>query len=219
VARKKKERRTRRRTGALASRPVHKAPGERADWCTPGYVVEAVREALGGAIDFDPCSNPRSVVGARVALSLENAGNGLAASWDRYPTIFVNPPFGDGISRWVGRCVGARRDHRATVILLLPVAPETAWWQEMVFPTATAIAFPDHRIAFLDEHGKPVDQPPMACALVYWGADLAAFVNAFRPLGAVVPLCGVAEPAVETSDPQVEIPMIWPNRPPERTER
>ncbi len=164
-------------------RAPHKTQGNRDDWTTPAYVVAAVREALGGTIDLDPCGNARSIVGAKRELRLERGENGLTDSWAGAKTVYVNSPFGVGLSRWVGRCVAARRDLRAEVVQLLPVATETAWWQRMIFPTAAAICFPDHRIAFDEGEGGGA---PMATSLVYWGSHPDRFASACLVLGHVV---------------------------------
>jgi phage N-6-adenine-methyltransferase len=171
-----------------------RAKSDRADWCTPPEIVDAVREVFGGTIHLDPCSNPASRVGALRELMVERGDNGLTASWDGASAIYVNPPFGAGLSRWVGRCAQAARDHGAQVILLLPAAVETAWWQDVIWPTANRIVFPRGRISFLNpETGDREEGPPKKCALVYWGRHPAHFERVFRPFGHVAVGGGLCE--------------------------
>lgn len=167
---------------------VHKKKGQKTDWLTPPHVCEAVYETLGDKPDLDPCSNPWSIVEAGRKISRENGGDGPTNDWPG-KTFFTNPPFGPRLGAWVGRCVHARRSLRMTGLLLLPVSTETKWWQRMIFPTATAVCFPDHGIAFLDpETLEPVDQPPMTTGIVYWGGSPLRFSHAFRSFGQVLHL-------------------------------
>lgn len=163
------------------------------NWCTPRVYVEAARDALGGRIALDPCSNPMSLVGAEVAYELPRQ-DGLTSSWD-FESIFVNPPYGSDkergttIKHWLARCLDANREYGAQVIALVPVATNTSHWKEFVWGQATAICFLyDTRLKFIvdgDERGKGA---PMSCCMVYWGQDFARFDEVFSQFGAVVDL-------------------------------
>jgi hypothetical protein len=66
---------------------------ESVSWCTPPWILEAVREAFAvWQIGLDPCSNERSLVGAEREFRLPET-DGLSQPWNAR-TIFVNPPFG-----------------------------------------------------------------------------------------------------------------------------
>ena len=70
----------------------HIAESDSVEWCTPQWIIDGVKEAFGGVIDLDPCSNSSSIVGALNSYSLPNK-NGLAEPWNGN-NVFVNPPFG-----------------------------------------------------------------------------------------------------------------------------
>ena len=169
------------------------------DWGTPHKYVAASREALGGAISLDPCSNRWSVVGAETNWSLPEV-DGLAEPWC-YPTIYVNPPYGsDGergtkISHWLRKCAGAFDDFGSEVVALVPVAANTKHWKDSVWSKASSVCFLyDTRLRFL-ENGKDVGKgAPMACATVYWGKSPDRFAMAFFRHGAVVNLKDVRIP-------------------------
>jgi hypothetical protein len=56
--------------------------------------VAIARDSLGGAIHLDPCSNPQSIVKARVAFELPHI-DGLLADWHVHgDNGYANPPFG-----------------------------------------------------------------------------------------------------------------------------
>lgn len=64
-------------------------------WCTPEWVLDIVRQSLGG-IDLDPCSNVESTVAAANEW-LWPEHDALKEDWGvvgRGTRVFVNPPFG-----------------------------------------------------------------------------------------------------------------------------
>jgi len=167
------------------------------DWCTPPEYVTAAREALGGRIHFDPCSNKHSVVGADVEL-MPPVADGLKSDWN-YPTIYVNPPYGrcarpagaaaktrSTIKDWLRKCSEARAAYDSEIVALVPVATNTSHWQQYVF-TATAICFLKvPRLKFMLDGEAVGKGAPMSCAVIYWGGDLGRFRHAFAKFGAVL---------------------------------
>lgn len=101
-------------------RPDHHA---RQAMLTPAYVLEPIRELLGG-IELDPCTEPDNPTGAARFYHLPIDGCGLP--WDAR-TVFCNPPYGEARDRWVDRCIteGAARK----VVLLIPSHTETRTFQ------------------------------------------------------------------------------------------
>jgi hypothetical protein len=162
------------------------------DWNTPPEILDSVREAFGGQIDLDPCSNDYSMVNARISYSLP-AHDGLVETWD-YPTIFVNPPYGSDpnrgtrIAHWFSR-IGDAVESGSQVIALVPVATNTSHWKNFVFPIASAICFLyQPRVRFYIGGIEDRKGAPMSCAVIYYGPNLEDFSDAFRKHGAVVPL-------------------------------
>ncbi len=160
------------------------------EWCTPPEYVEAVREVLGD-ITLDPCSNEHSIVGAKEEYRLPEK-DGIKESWD-YPTIFVNPPYGRDTERgtsikdWIERCSLAREEYNSEVIALIPVATNTTYWHQYVFPTATSICFLKvPRLKFILGGEKIKKGAPMACCFVYWGGYPEVFEEVFGEWGKVV---------------------------------
>lgn len=162
-------------------------------WCTPPKYVRAVREVFCGAIALDPCSNPHSIVHAKVEFHLPER-DGLHCTWD-FPTIYVNPPYGADRQRgttikdWLRKCAAAHEDHGSEVIALVPVATNTKHWKLYVFGAAAAVAFLyDTRLRFLVDGKDEGKGAPMSCAMVYWGKHVARFDEVFTPFGAVLDL-------------------------------
>jgi hypothetical protein len=156
----------------------HIATAKATDWCTPESVLAPVREFL-GRISLDPCSNDRSTVGAEVRWSLP--ADGLAPPWRG--TVYVNPPYGAGLDRWVEKSSWEAHElRRCEVVMLLPAAVDTRMWQDVLFPTAAAVCFWRGRIRFVGAKAAA----PMACALAYWGPRAQRFAAVFEKHGRVV---------------------------------
>jgi hypothetical protein len=160
-------------------------------WCTPPKYVSAIRRFFGGTIALDPCSNRWSIVQAKIEFRLP-IKDGLAAEW-KYPTVFVNPPYGADRTRgttirdWLRKCAEAHREHGAEVLALIPVATNTRHWKLYVWGSATAVAFLyDTRLRFLVNGRDGGKGAPMSCAMVYWGPRYTDFESIFMRFGAVV---------------------------------
>ena len=161
------------------------------NWGTPPKYVNAIKRFWGGKIDLDPCSNPYSIVKARIEYSLPYK-DGLQEEWNE-PTIYVNPPYGADRSRgttikdWLAKCAQAYDKNKSEVIALIPVAPNTRHWKNYVFGKATSVCFLyDTRLRFLENGVNTGKGAPMACCLVYWGDKTEQFFNNFIEFGAVV---------------------------------
>lgn len=161
------------------------------DWCSPPELVEAARVALGGVIHLDPCSNEFSSVRALTAYQLPT--DGLASDWG-FPTIFVNPPYGYDSARgtrilnWFEKISNAAQAG-SEIVVLAPVATNTAHWKKFVFPEASAVCFlAAPRLRFYLAGREDPKGAPMACAVIYYGPHTERFSRAFKEHGFVIEL-------------------------------
>ena len=163
--------------------------GDRIDWNSPRSVVDLTRK-IRGEIGLDPCSNPRSIVGARVSWSIETGHNGLSQSWAGYGLVYCNPPYGDAIVPWINKA--AQEAGRATqsaslgsfateIVSLLPARTDTAWFSTL-FRSARALAFWRGRLTFL---GAP-DPAPFPSMLPYYGPNPYRFADLFSEYAEIV---------------------------------
>lgn len=108
---------------------------------TPGYVLEPIRELLGG-IGLDPCTEPDNPTGAAAFYCLPQDGAELP--WNA-TSVFCNPPYGEARGRWVERCIveGLSRP----VILLIPAHTETRIAQRAL-TTCDGVVFVNARLRF-----------------------------------------------------------------------
>src|SRR5690606_37002574 len=127
-----------------------------AHWCTPEEVLNLVYTV--GDIALDPCSNDHSIVVSK-RFNTPEQENGLALEWSAIAQeaggglVFVNPPYGREISKWVKKCV-IESARGAEIIALVGARTETKWFQEWIFPTAQSVCFWKGRITFIDGTGQ-----------------------------------------------------------------
>ncbi len=110
---------------------------------TPDYLLEPIREALGGSIDLDPCTTPDNPCGATTFYT--PPGDGAAEPWTAR-SIYVNPPYGQARERWVARCALAATSG-SKVVLLIPAHTDTRAFQRAA-ASASVIVFIKGRVKF-----------------------------------------------------------------------
>jgi hypothetical protein len=164
------------------------------EWYTPRHIVDAVI-GLFGHIDLDPCSNAHgdeANVPARVHFT--QADNGLAQSWRVAPWIddhgeestavrvYMNPPYGDEIGPWIDRLIAAYENGEITeAVALLPARTDTAWFDKIVSYTLCLVR---GRLRFIGAK----DSAPFPSVIVYLGADIDLFCDAFGSIGNILEL-------------------------------
>lgn len=134
---------------------------------TPDYVLDPVRELLGG-IGLDPCSEPDNPTKAAKWYSLPD--DGCVIPWDA-DTVWCNPPYGEARGRWVDRCI-SEGDFRK-VLLLIPAHTETRIFQRALH-ACTSVLLVRSRLKFgvLRENGRQ-EAASHGSALFGFGVDLS----------------------------------------------
>lgn len=100
---------------------------------TPGYILEPIRELLGG-IGLDPCTEPDNPTGAKRFYCLPD--DGCSLPWDE-ESIFCNPPYGESRNRWVDRCIAESSGKR--IVLLIPAHTETRTFQKAMLHSESVL--------------------------------------------------------------------------------
>ena len=151
------------------------------DWCTPPRYIKSIYDVL-GYISLDPCSNKHSMLQAEREILLPE--DGLCVEWD-YPTIYVNPPYGkSSTSIWAKKCQQSWLDYCSEILLLVPVATNTAYWKECIFISSRGICFlSDTRLKFYLNGEEVIKGAPMACSMIYWGKNYKLFSSVFDEYG------------------------------------
>lgn len=158
---------------------------------TPGYIVEAAREVLGG-ITLDPASNMTANRTVNASFYLDIGGDGLKSSWDligKPSSIFLNPPT-PAKTWWIKLLEEVAKGNVSHAIF---VGFSVQLCQTSQLQTEASIleypcCFPQRRVAYLDPTGKPQKSPPGASVIVYVPGTLDLsyeFGTIFSNLGAV----------------------------------
>jgi hypothetical protein len=165
-------------------------------WFTPAKLRALAARVLGMAlITLDPCTHKSNPLGA--ARYFTRADNALKQHWLTVllasgagtPTLWMNPPFGKGITEWLARfleCVDRVPHLRALV--LVPSRVGSRWYRELCDRSQCYVEL-DGRVRFEVLRGKRL-VPAKDCArwgvtLVYFGANRARAARMLAPFGAV----------------------------------
>ena len=123
------------------------------DWATPQHFFDSVAASY-GPFDLDACASAENNKCARFYAKDDDA---LSREWRG--RVWMNPPYGRMISKWVRKAHESARAG-ATVVCLLPARTDTAWWHDYVL--AGEVRFLRGRLRF----GDASDSAPFPSALV-----------------------------------------------------
>ncbi len=101
-------------------------PAATSEWSSPPQLIEQLQEEF-GRFDLDPCATASNAVADRFFTIMDN---GLAQHWGE-GVVFMNPPYGRGVEDWVRKAFESSIEG-ATVVCLLPVRSDAAWWHDYV---------------------------------------------------------------------------------------
>lgn len=146
-------------------------------WLTPPEITGAL-----GTFDLDPCAFPGWPTARRLICLPEN---GLAATWERWERVWLNPPYTTGeVERWLRRLA----DHgRGTALIF--ARTETEAFHAHVWERAAGLLFLRGRLHFHRPDGSRAEAnagaPSVLCA---YGADDLDQLAASGLEGALTPL-------------------------------
>jgi len=93
------------------------------EWETPAALFDELDRIFGG-FTLDPCATPGN---AKCARYFTRADDGLSQSWSG--KVFMNPPYGRTIGKWVKKAWTESLTD-TLVVCLLPARVDTRWWHE-----------------------------------------------------------------------------------------
>jgi phage N-6-adenine-methyltransferase len=94
------------------------------NWATPQDYFDRV-SATYGPFDLDVCA---SVDNAKCPRFFTKEVDGLAQEWTG--KVWMNPPYGREIGRWMRKAYESAEAGKATVVCLVPARTDTAWWHD-----------------------------------------------------------------------------------------
>ncbi len=126
------------------------------EWETPQALFDELSWIFGG-FTLDPCATSAN---AKCARYFSRGENGLTRRWEG--KVFVNPPYGREIGKWVRKAFEESLEG-ALVVCLLPARTDTRWWQE--YARHGQVWFLRGRLKF----GQAKNSAPFPSAIVIFG--------------------------------------------------
>lgn len=95
---------------------------KRDDWETPQELFDKLDKEF--HFQLDPCATDKT---AKCKKYFTKADDGLSKDWFQFKSIFMNPPYGSEISRWLKKA-NDEAAKGAIVVCLVPSRTDTKWW-------------------------------------------------------------------------------------------
>ncbi len=122
-------------------------------WATPQAFFDSVNQEF-GPFDLDVCATREN---AKCGVYFTESEDGLQQEW--LGKVWMNPPYGRTIGKWVRKAYESNLDG-ATVVCLLPARTDSAWWHD--YAMKGEIRFLRGRLKF----GDSKNSAPFPSALV-----------------------------------------------------
>ncbi len=94
------------------------------EWSTPEDFFEKCALEY-GPFDLDPCATKDN---AKAPAFYTKADDGLSQTWSG--RIWMNPPYGRGIGKWMAKAYESSQTTADIVVCLVPARTDTAWWHD-----------------------------------------------------------------------------------------
>jgi site-specific DNA-methyltransferase (adenine-specific) len=107
-------------------------------WPTPESWFRDLDREFG--FTLDPCCLPETAKCARYFTPVED---GLAQSWAG-ERVFMNPPYGRHLPKWMRKAFHEARDRGALVVCFVPARVDTRWWHD--WAVKGDVRFPKGRV-------------------------------------------------------------------------
>lgn len=153
------------------------------EWYTPADIIEAARRTM-GSIDLDPASCEFAQRTVQAEHYFTKQDDGLTRRW--YGNVFLNWPYsGNNNALWAAKLIAEYElGNIRQAVAVCNASVDTKWFQPLF---AYHICFVAGRIQFINGGtGEVAGSPAKPSAVVYLGADPAAFVREFASIGAIV---------------------------------
>lgn len=111
-------------------------------WATPQDIFDKLNK-LFGPFDLDPAASSSNAKCEKYYTRLDS---GLRASWYGH-SVFLNPPYGRDIHRWMRKC-SMERFSCKVIVALIPGRTDARWFQEYVLSHVSELYFVRGRIKF-----------------------------------------------------------------------
>jgi len=126
-------------------------------WETPKWLFNLLDDKY--SFNLDPCASHET---AKCKNYFTPQEDGLNKDWimnnGRMARVFMNPPYGREIAKWIKKAWEESQKNGALVICLIPARTDTSYWHDYIFPFADTILFIRGRLKF-GGHKNPAPFP------------------------------------------------------------
>lgn len=126
------------------------------EWTTPQWFFDKLDKEFN--FTLDPCCTNES---KKCDKFYTKEDDGLSKDWSN-ETVFVNPPYGSQIGKWVKKCYEESLKG-TTVVMLIPARTDTRYFHDYIWPFASQIRFFRGRLGF----GNTSISPFPSCVCVF----------------------------------------------------
>lgn len=131
---------------------------DKLDWCTPLDFFNELDSEF--HFDLDAAATPKS---AKCSSYFTASDDALKQDWGGH-TVFLNPPYGRTLHKWVQKAHDESQKEGTTVVVLIPARTDTAYFHDYILGKAE-IRFLRGRLRFTDEDGNAKDAAPFPSLL------------------------------------------------------
>ena len=117
---------------------------------------------------LDPCCTAET---AKCSKYYTRQEDGLLRSWEN-ERVFMNPPYGKSLIRWMEKAYHECRANHATVVCFVPARVDTEWWHR--YASLGEVRFPKGRVKFLGAESSA----PFPIAIVIFRPSILCAANA-----------------------------------------
>jgi phage N-6-adenine-methyltransferase len=134
-------------------------------WATPQNFFDKLDAFF--RFELDVCATPEN---SKCHKYFTETDDGLKKDWRG--TVWMNPPYGREIGKWVARAYAQSRLHGSTIVCLLPARTDTKWWHD--YCVKGEITFIKGRLKF----GDAKNSAPFPSAVVIFRPTVTEALNA-----------------------------------------
>ena len=113
-------------------------------WETPQDLFDKLNKEFN--FTLDPCATHEN---HKCDKYYTKEDDGLSKDWSN-EKVFVNPPYGRSIGKWVKKCYEESKKQNPNIIMLIPSRTDTKWEHLYIFERAKAICFIKGRLKFIN---------------------------------------------------------------------